>query len=70
MSGLSLTLHQRYRHRFGVVTSFALFETETYLQKFPSLSAGGKSTHLACELGMEERMARGAEHEAGWKCGV
>lgn len=35
---LSLTPHQHYRHRFGVVTSFALFQTETYLHNSPNLS--------------------------------
>ena len=50
--------HQRYRHRFGVVSSFALFQTETYLHNSPSLSfQGEKFTHLHRDLGIEKDIA-------------
>lgn len=64
VSRLCLALHQRYRHRYGLVISFALFHTETCLYISPSISTWGNFTHLTYGLAIENRTARGAEHGA------
>ena len=62
VSRLCLALHQCYWHRYGLLISFALFHTETYLVNSPSISTStwGKFTHLTDGLAVENRTGRGA----------